>query len=317
MTDNGLEGELNKAREAFQNVKSAQVFGSGKGRTGSPTGQTFWDFVTRFSHRELEDMVAYLERNYRKMTPHELVDYHIRIVNYFARTHHLQVPSLESLRVDELRHFLTLYERQEQQRSLQSTLSREQNELQGLVNSRQRVDGFFQILHDHLYNDRGGFIEPKERDRLMDDTSIRMGAYRIYLKETGGKQLTDITETESSSAQLIPLHSPTRLSGWDLYSIKLPEKIAAYIAAGYFLAFFDGSIGDKRTAIDDTKARLGKVALNPSEASALRVFERNEDGTYSPSNYFALYTNAVWSQLSHFLTGLHQKGVKVVVNVNL
>ena len=108
MTQGDLEAELERAFQGFQATKLTDIM-SGVHRGDSTTGRTFWDIVAKFSHPELEDMIAYLERNKGKMPYHELVNRHIEIVRYFSRLAHLQVPGTEELHEQELEALSFLY----------------------------------------------------------------------------------------------------------------------------------------------------------------------------------------------------------------
>lgn len=309
--ESDFESEVNSAYQAF----SAAMASGGalsKGRTA--TGHNFWDVVMRFSHSELEDMIAHLERNSRNMTPQELVRRHLEIVSYFDRIGHLRAPGTKGFNSGELEDLAALYHREEKQGQVERQLAPERMQLQQLNSAQRKLAEYFRIMDNHLYRDPRSLINPKERDDLMNDTDIRMRAYRFFLKETKGEPILDENDA-SSVTQLVALNPAHGLSQEALVSARLRDKVTAYMLCSYFRKYVDGQIESVNMNIGRLESQLREVKLRSGESAQLRTFEKGGDRVYSPSNYYAAYTNAVWTQVVHVLRQLHQAGVKIVMNI--
>ena len=102
MPQDDLEAELERAFEGFQATRLVDIMG-GTHRSNPTVGRTpLVVLIEDHSNPNLENMIAYLERNKGKMPYSELVDKHIEIVRYFTRIAHLQIPGVQELREQEL-----------------------------------------------------------------------------------------------------------------------------------------------------------------------------------------------------------------------
>ncbi|MBI1934857.1 hypothetical protein HYS31_00300 [Candidatus Woesearchaeota archaeon] len=311
--ESDFENEIKHAKEAF---KSAMGGGGSKNRGGSETGHTFWDIVARHSHLELEDMIHYLERNARKMSPRQLVEHHVQIVDYLDRIGHLNVPGTEGLNAADLQYNLSLYHREDTQKRLEGQLYGVQHDLRNTREVRARLDGYFQILHAHFYLDRRSLIAPEELQKKLEDSALQMRAYRLYLRETKG-DLSQSPGESSSVTDLITLEPGAQFSKEALVKSNLDDRVVAYMAVSHFMTYFERRMEEGKSKEADLKRDLQNVRLTHEEYSRLREFESGSNRTYSPSNYFAIYTNAVWAQIENFFVKLHKSGIKVTVNVNI
>jgi len=299
-----IEKELNEAFEAFTKAKHGEIFRGGSIRT-TQTGSTFWDFVQRNCHRELEDMIAYLERNKKKMSPRDLVEYHLRIVTYFDRIRYLKTPGTQAFNSIELNAILTLYQRRGEQARLERLQQDKKQEQQALQEARTKASRLFDILHHHLYTDKESIVNPGERDKLIDTSDVKLAAYSLFLKYTGQDQSgSREADTELPFQQLLPVNynvSNVPVLKKSLDTIPLKQKIIAYVTCTLFMDYFDDKIAKVKNDLISILANLSSIRLNPSEEYKLQLFEQGEDKIYSPANYFAAYTNAVWATVKDFL----------------
>jgi len=326
--ENRFEEELESAYEAFSNIKRDNIFRGGSQRRTDVTGRTFWDIVDRYSHPELEDMITYLERNYRNMNPKDLVEYHIKILSYFERIEHLNIQGTQKFDIKELRAISGLYQRREEQQRLESKLDGQKEEINAFKEIRTRVNNLFLILHEHLYNDKFSLVNPWERDNLLGNSDIKLEAYKSFLKYVSNKinpneflPLNSNIESQITSLQLTKtFYGENKSSGEAktyLDSIPLEQKVMAYVTYTYFLGHFDQKIEQTDAEIKSIKDSLVSVRLNNSEYNRLHLFEQGKHFKYSPSAYFAAYTNSIWALINNFLIDLHKKGIKVEVKVNI
>ena len=102
-----------------------------------------------------------------------------------------------------------------------------------------------------------------------------------------------------AGTQLVRLNSSA--TDFQIRGSNLREKVAAYLTVGYFLGYFERQISGIQAKIEDTKAKYAPVKLSPDEELKLREFESGGHKKYSPSSYFAMYTNSVWAQVLHFI----------------
>ena len=309
--ESNFESEVNSAYQAFS---AAMTSGGARGKGGTATGHNFWDVVVRFSHTDLEDMINYLQRNGKGMSPQELVRHHLEIISYFDRIGHLCTPGTKGFDAGELKDLAALYHREEQRGQAERQLAPERRQLQQSNSAQRKLAEYFRIMDDHLYRDPRSLVNPKERDALMNDTNIRMRAYRFFLKETKGEPILDENDA-SSVTQLVALNPSHELSQEALVSARLRDKVTAYMLCGYFKKYAGEQIVSVNTNIGRLESQLREVKLSPEESTQLRTFEKGGDRVYSPSNYYAAYTNAVWTQVVHVLRDLHKAGVKIVMNI--
>ena len=308
--ESSLERELGNAHQAFMRAMST---GSHRGIRQTGTGHNFWDIVNQYSHPELEDMISYLKRNEQKLGPQELVQAHLEIVRYFGRISHLVVPGVELLNEHELQTILTLYIKRGQQQELERRITDAGNSVRQTAETRAKMGGLFQILYEHLHTDKQSLVSPQQRAALMEDSSIKLEAFREYLRETG--QLSQTIEEHPLS--LVSLSQPQQPPRNVLMGMDLRDKVKAYLVAGYLLTYLDRQAAATNAKIGEVRTEREQSKLKPQEIGTLQLFERDSHAMYSTSNYFALYTNAVWSQVLHFFTELKKKGIPVNVNVNI
>ncbi|MEK6943539.1 MAG: hypothetical protein AABX00_05740 [Nanoarchaeota archaeon] len=311
MPQDDLEAELERAFEGFQATRLVDIMG-GTHRSNPTVGRTpLVVLIEDHSNPNLENMIAYLERNKGKMPYSELVDKHIEIVRYFTRIAHLQIPGVQELREQELEALSSLYKRQEQQRKLEEVLAIDRAQLIHLKESGIRMDALSQILYNHLFANAGELVRPEERDRLLNDSSVRLAALRFYSRETGEGKVE--SASGDAGTQLVRLNSSA--TGLQIRGSNLREKVAAYLTVGYFLGYFERQISGIQAKIEDTKAKYAPVKLSPDEELKLREFESGGHKKYSPSSYFAMYTNSVWAQVLHFIRESKKAGANVNINL--
>ena len=256
------------------------------------------------------------------MTPQKLVEHHVNILSYFEGIKHLNVEGTQKFSIKELKSILILYQRRNILQRLEPKLEEEKKEISKLKETRTKINNFFLILHEHLYNDEESLVNPYERDRLLGYSDIKLNAYKSFLKYTSGE---DNYEGQSLlknniESQIIPLQL-TKISSGEtktyLDSIPLDQKVTAYTIYTYFLNHFDNKIEETNKEIESIQHDLNLAKLDYSEISALNLFEQGKHVKYSPSAYFAAYTNSIWALIKDFLIDLHKKGIKVEVKVNI
>ena len=260
-------------------------------------------------HPELRDMLSYLERNYKKMTPLEQIEYHSRIVAYFKTLAHFKVPGTEGFDLGELMQLSAIAQRREQQVNLESALDGENLRLRRIIDLFKVAEARYYILFDHLKHDREALIKPTERQRLMEETSLEMEA-RVHVDRlfSGTPDTLDyayqpkrIGQSSAQTSESTPLissiqsieHLPQALARDTreylpaLATLSLRDKVVEWHGYGFIMSYL--LIGKERTeeAIAEIKGRVASVRLNMAEDNRLREFNDNTDFKFSTSRYAA------------------------------